>query len=232
MKRRSGAIAGDGAGAGASASAAAPKPPQKRGRGGGSEGGGSGGGGSGGGGGGSGNGAASAAAAKAGEPPIAHSHAHDPVAFECPCDAAEYDCGKRMAVRSACACNRLLCRKCAGVVTSLPAPAPCGLCGAAAAPGRGPKDSAFKRDLGVLAVLLDDISAPVEGYVGSCRWASVVEHFCLFVRCPVRRRTVGGVYFFSQSGSSGSVVLVHTILQAFPGTLSQESAGPTHNLDA
>ena len=55
---------------------------------------------------------------------------HDPVPFECPCGSCEYDCRKRAPVRAACACKRLLCRKCAGVTASLPDPGPCGLCGA------------------------------------------------------------------------------------------------------
>ena len=78
---------------------------------------------------------------------------HDPVPFECPCDAAEYNCQKRAPVRSACACKRLLCRKCAGVVASLPHAATCDLCGA---PDQGPFELGdFPRDVGVLATLVD-----------------------------------------------------------------------------
>ena len=81
-----------------------------------------------------------------------HAPAHDPAPFECPCDAAEYDCQKRAPVRSACACKRLLCRKCAGVVASLPHAATCDLCGA---PDQGPFEVAdFPRDVGVLATLM------------------------------------------------------------------------------
>jgi hypothetical protein len=39
--------------------------------------------------------------------------ARDPEAFECPVSACEYDCQKRAPVRLACACKRLVCRKCA-----------------------------------------------------------------------------------------------------------------------
>jgi hypothetical protein len=82
---------------------------------------------------------------------------HDPVPFECPCDAAVYNCQKRAPVRSACACKRLLCRKCAGVVASLPHAATCDLCGA---PDQGPFEAAeFARDVGVLATLVDKACA-------------------------------------------------------------------------
>jgi hypothetical protein len=82
---------------------------------------------------------------------------HDPVPFECPCDAAEYNCQKRAPVRSACACKRLLCRKCAGVVASLPHAATCDLCGA---PDQGPFELGdFPRDVGVLATLVDKACA-------------------------------------------------------------------------
>lgn len=82
-----------------------------------------------------------------------------PEALECPCDGGKYDCGKRTPMRTACKCKRLLCRKCAGVLASLPDPAPCGLCGEKAV---GPHDmSAFDRDTGVVAALLSTaISAP------------------------------------------------------------------------
>ena len=87
----------------------------------------------------------------------------DPGAFECPCGPCEYDCQKRAPVRSACACKRLLCRKCAGVAASLPGPAPCGLCGAEAV---GPFDAGdFVVDAGVLLALMGRLEAR-EPYVG------------------------------------------------------------------
>ena len=87
----------------------------------------------------------------------------DPGAFECPCGPCEYDCQKRAPVRSACACKRLLCRKCAGVVASLPGPAPCGLCGAEAV---GPFEAGdFVMDAGVLLALMGRLEAQ-EPYVG------------------------------------------------------------------
>ncbi len=77
---------------------------------------------------------------------------YDPVAWECPCGGCEYDCQKRAPVRAACTCKRLLCRKCAGVVASLPDAAPCDLCGAAAV---GPFEASdFQRDVGVVQALL------------------------------------------------------------------------------
>ena len=88
------------------------------------------------------------------QPEKRHAPTHDPAPFECPCDAAEYDCQKRAPVRSACACNRLLCRKCAGVLACLPSPCAsgCDLCGA---PDQGPFEVAdFPRDVGVLATLM------------------------------------------------------------------------------
>ncbi len=87
----------------------------------------------------------------------------DPGAFECPCGPCEYDCQKRAPVRSACACKRLLCRKCAGVAASLPSPAPCGLCGAEAV---GPFEAGeFVMDAGVLLALMGRLEAR-EPYVG------------------------------------------------------------------
>jgi hypothetical protein len=87
----------------------------------------------------------------------------DPGAFECPCGPCEYDCQKRAPVRSACACKRLLCRKCAGVAASLPGPAPCGLCGAEAV---GPFEAGeFVMDAGVLLALMGRLEAR-EPYVG------------------------------------------------------------------
>jgi hypothetical protein len=70
---------------------------------------------------------------------------------------------KRAPVRSACACKRLLCRKCAGVAASLPGPAPCGLCGAEAV---GPFEAGeFVMDAGVLLALMGRLEAR-EPYVG------------------------------------------------------------------
>ena len=87
----------------------------------------------------------------------------DPGAFECPCGPCEYDCQKRAPVRSACACKRLLCRKCAVVAASLPGPAPCGLCGAEAV---GPFEAGdFVMDAGVLLALMGRLEAR-EPYVG------------------------------------------------------------------
>jgi hypothetical protein len=67
----------------------------------------------------------------------------DPGAFECPCGPCEYDCQKRIPVRSTCACKRLLCRKCASVAAS------CASCGADTA---GAAD--FVVDAGVLLALM------------------------------------------------------------------------------
>ena len=82
---------------------------------------------------------------------------HDPAAFECPCASCEYDCQKRAPVRTPCACHRLMCRKCAGVAASLPGPAPCGACGAAAVGPFEPQE--FRRDSGVLLALLGRLKA-------------------------------------------------------------------------
>ena len=66
-------------------------------------------------------------------------------------------------MRAACACKRLLCRKCAGVAATLPDPAPCGLCGAEAV---GPFDAGdFKLDRGLLATLIERLPPPPERYV-------------------------------------------------------------------
>ena len=87
---------------------------------------------------------------------------HDPVPFECPCGSCEYDCQKRAPMRAACACRRLLCRKCAGVTASLPDPGPCGLCGAAIV---GPfEEKEFVMDRGVLLALAGRL-APAQPYV-------------------------------------------------------------------
>jgi hypothetical protein len=87
---------------------------------------------------------------------------HDPVPFECPCGSCEYDCQKRVPVRAACTCRRLLCRKCAGVTASLPDPGPCGLCGAASV---GPfEEKEFVMDRGVLLALAGRL-APQQPYV-------------------------------------------------------------------
>ena len=126
---------------------------------------------SGGGGGGSGAGVANAPPTDSTGPQKRHAPAHDPAPFECPCDAAEYDCQKRAPVRSACACKRLLCRKCAGVVASLPHAATCDLCGA---PDQGPFEVAdFPRDVGVLATLMAKLPSPATLCVGLLRHGCV-----------------------------------------------------------
>ena len=89
----------------------------------------------------------------------------DPVPFECPCGSCEYDCQKRAPVRASCNCKRLLCRKCVGVIASLPNAGPCGLCGAASV---GPfEEEAFAVDRGVLLALAGRL-APRQPYV-ACR---------------------------------------------------------------
>ncbi len=98
---------------------------------------------------------------------------HDPVPFECPCGSCEYDCQKRTPVRAACACKRLLCRKCAGVTASLPDPGPCGLCGAASVSPF--EDKEFHVDRGVLLALAGRL-APVQPYV--CLYV------CVMIACP------------------------------------------------
>jgi hypothetical protein len=88
-------------------------------------------------------------------------------AFVCPCDGVQYDCQKRAPMRAACACKRLLCRKCAGVAATLPDPGPCGLCGAEAV---GPFDAGdFKLDRGLLATLIERLPPPPERYVQAQR---------------------------------------------------------------
>jgi hypothetical protein len=71
---------------------------------------------------------------------------HDPSPFECPYSACEYDCQKRAPVRAACACKRLVCRKCAEVAAGQPGG--CGLCGAAAQEGHA--TPTWQLDIGVL----------------------------------------------------------------------------------
>lgn len=88
------------------------------------------------------------------------SSALDPGAFDCPCGPCAYDCQKRAPVRSPC--GRLLCRKCAMVLTTQPDPGPCTLCGGGS---HGPCESAdFKVDAGVLLALMEK-RTPVERYV-------------------------------------------------------------------
>ena len=103
----------------------------------------------------------------------------DPGAFECPCGPCEYDCQKRAPVRSACACKRLLCRKCAGVAASLPGPVPCGLCGAEAV---GPFEAGPAGDVGAEPVRRRCTAAPVvpprKGFPG----ASTSRHWRAAVR--------------------------------------------------
>ena len=87
---------------------------------------------------------------------------HDPVPFECPCGSCEYDCQKRAPVRAGCTCRRLLCRKCAGVASSLPGPGPCSLCGLTAV---GPfEETDFAVDRGVLLTLAGRLT-PQQPYV-------------------------------------------------------------------
>ena len=75
---------------------------------------------------------------------------HDPAPFECPYSGCEYDCQQRAPVRMACACKRLVCRKCAGVAASQPDG--CGLCGSPAG-GLDAAGAPFSLDLGVLLAL-------------------------------------------------------------------------------
>ena len=104
----------------------------------------------------------------------------DPGAFECPCGPCEYDCQKRAPVRSACACKRLLCRKCAGVAASLPGPAPCSLCGDEAV---GPFETRdFAMDAGVLLALMGRLETR-EPYVGAAQPGSVYWCAIAAVRC-------------------------------------------------
>ena len=98
----------------------------------------------------------------------------DPGAFECPCGPCEYDCQKRAPVRSACACKRLLCRKCTGVAASLPGPAPCGLCGAEAV---GPFEAGDFVDSSALEAGSRRIILP------SCSTAALMECACLWCVC-------------------------------------------------
>ncbi len=71
---------------------------------------------------------------------------HDPAPFECPYSACEYDCQKRAPVRAACACQRLVCRKCVEVAAGQPGG--CGLCGAAVQEGHATPP--WQPDIGVL----------------------------------------------------------------------------------
>ncbi len=106
----------------------------------------------------------------------------DPGAFECPCGPCEYDCQRRAPVRSACACKRLLCRKCAGVAASLPGRAPCGLCGAEAV---GPFDAGdFVMDAGVLLSLMGRLEAQ-EPYVGGDLADAYSVALCVCVVCAL-----------------------------------------------
>ncbi len=110
----------------------------------------------------------------------------DPGAFECPCGPCEYDCQRRAPVRSACACKRLLCRKCAGVAASLPGPAPCSLCGDEAV---GPFETRdFAMDAGVLLALMGRLETR-EPYVGAAQpgsvyWCAIAAVRCVAVSVP------------------------------------------------
>jgi hypothetical protein len=89
---------------------------------------------------------------------------HDPIAFECPAAGCEYDCGRRQAVHAPCPCKRLMCRKCAGVASTMPHPAPCAACGQVDT-GLGASTGSLKRDVGVLLALAAQVPAS-DMYVG------------------------------------------------------------------
>ena len=80
--------------------------------------------------------------------------ATDPKPFQCPSCGEYYDCGKRQPRIVPC-CKRVMCRKCTGVLESLPGPSTCALCGAR---GVGPFDhGACPVDRGLLLVLADNV---------------------------------------------------------------------------
>jgi hypothetical protein len=89
---------------------------------------------------------------------------YDPVPFECPYSACEYDCQKRAPVRVPCPCGRLVCRKCAGVAGAQPAG--CGLCGAA---GVEFGHSECLLDAGVVLALAANMPAGVARCVQACK---------------------------------------------------------------
>ena len=93
--------------------------------------------------------------------------ATDPKPFQCPSCGEYYDCGKRQPRIVPC-CKRVMCRKCTGVLESLPGPSTCALCGAR---GVGPYDhGACPVDRGLLLVLADNVP-PEEPYVCSLHLA-------------------------------------------------------------
>ncbi len=127
-----------------------------------------------------------------------------PLAMECPCDGFEYDCGKRAPMRSPCACRRLMCRKCAGVVASLPGPAPCGLCGADAV---GPFDMTdFVRDTGTMAALLamkTKTEVVVEAKCAECAalgFDFVAKYTCMDDGCALKALCSGHAMAHKQWG--------------------------------
>ncbi len=78
----------------------------------------------------------------------------DPKPFQCPSCGEYYDCGKRQPRIVPC-CKRVMCRKCTGVLESLPGPSTCALCGAR---GVGPFDlGACPVDRGLLLVLAGNV---------------------------------------------------------------------------
>ena len=85
----------------------------------------------------------------------------DPKPFQCPSCGEYYDCGKRQPCIVPC-CKRVMCRKCTGVLESMPGPSTCALCGAR---GVGPYDhGACPADRGLLLVLAGNVP-PEEPYV-------------------------------------------------------------------
>ena len=91
----------------------------------------------------------------------------DPKPFQCPSCGEYYDCGKRQPRIVPC-CKRVMCRKCTGVLESLPGPSTCALCGARDV---GPFDlGACPVDRGLLLVLADNVP-PEEPYVCSLHLA-------------------------------------------------------------
>ena len=85
----------------------------------------------------------------------------DPKPFQCPSCGEYYDCGKRQPRIVPC-CKRVMCRKCTGVLESMPGPSTCALCGARDV---GPFDlGACPVDRGLLLVLAGNVP-PEEPYV-------------------------------------------------------------------
>jgi hypothetical protein len=94
-------------------------------------------------------------------PPALATPGADPKPFQCPSCGEYYDCGKRQPRIVPC-CKRVMCRKCTGVLESLPGPSTCALCGAREV---GPFDlGACPVDRGLLLVLAGNVP-PEEPYV-------------------------------------------------------------------